>query len=45
MADSRRDHATKVVEEATKKSARTRPFRDSSNDTSLVTELFATEDG
>src|SRR5699024_6581770 len=41
----RRDHATKVVEQATKKTARTRPFRDSSNDTSLVTELFATEQG
>src|SRR5699024_3483280 len=45
MADGRRDHATKVVEQATKKTARTRPFRDSSNDTSLVTELFATEQG
>src|SRR5699024_1644037 len=32
-------------EQATKKTARTRPFRDSSNDTSLVTELFATEQG
>src|SRR5699024_2717689 len=43
MADGRRDHATKVVEQATKKTARNRPFRDSSNDTSLVTELLATE--
>ncbi|GAA1868971.1 amidophosphoribosyltransferase [Brevibacterium marinum] len=45
LADGRRDDANKVVEEATKKNSRTRPFRDSSNDTSLVTELFATEEG
>ena len=45
LADGRREDATKVVTEATKKTSRTRPFRDSSNDTSLITELFATEEG
>ncbi|WP_101571781.1 MULTISPECIES: amidophosphoribosyltransferase [unclassified Brevibacterium] len=45
LADGRRDDANKVVKDATKKVSRTRPFRDSSNDTSLVTELFATEEG
>lgn len=45
LADGRRDDADKVVKDATKKVSRTRPFRDSSNDTSLVTELFATEEG
>ena len=45
LADSRSDHAHRVVAEATKKRTRTRAFRDSSNDTSLVTELFATEQG
>lgn len=45
LADGRRADADKVVKDATKKVSRTRPFRDSSNDTSLVTELFATEEG
>ncbi|WP_342038366.1 amidophosphoribosyltransferase [Brevibacterium ammoniilyticum] len=45
LADSRSDDANRVVAEATKKRTRTRAFRDSSNDTSLVTELFATEEG
>ncbi|RAE91367.1 amidophosphoribosyltransferase, partial [Burkholderia multivorans] len=33
LADSRSDHAHRVVAEATKKRTRTRAFRDSSNDT------------
>ncbi|WP_309131914.1 amidophosphoribosyltransferase [Brevibacterium sp.] len=45
MADQRRADAHKVVEAATQKSMRTRPFRDSSNDTSLITELLASEEG
>ena len=41
MANDRRHLHQETVREATKKEARTRNFRDSSNDTSLVTELLA----
>src|SRR5699024_12819259 len=44
-ADARRQDGAKGAEQPTKKTARTRAFRDSSNDTALVTELFATEQG
>ncbi|WP_349829216.1 amidophosphoribosyltransferase [Brevibacterium litoralis] len=41
MADERRPARDTVVREHTQKEGRTRPYRDSTNDTSLVTELFA----
>ncbi|MDK7750729.1 amidophosphoribosyltransferase [Brevibacterium sp. UMB10442] len=45
LADDRRHMHQETVREATQKEKRTRQFRDSSNDTSLVTELLATTEG
>ncbi|MYM18833.1 amidophosphoribosyltransferase [Brevibacterium sp. 5221] len=45
MADEATSAHQEQVKLATKKNARTRPHRDSSNDTSLVTELLATSPG
>ncbi|GAA2012817.1 amidophosphoribosyltransferase [Brevibacterium samyangense] len=45
MADARRPAHDHVVRTHTKKTGRTRPYRDSTNDTSLVTELFASAEG
>jgi amidophosphoribosyltransferase len=45
LADSARDHHRQTVAEATQKTHRTRSHRDSSSDTSLITELFGSAGG
>jgi amidophosphoribosyltransferase len=45
LADERHDIRAQLVRQATQKTHRTRPYRDSSNDTSLVNELLSSGEG